>query len=145
MELWELTARESIRDLVARYNANGDSGRFTQVLELFASDASMVLDDGVRTGHDEILTIFVGARETLTAPAARPAHLRHMTATLQIDLLDRMSARSRCYFQVLTPIGLDHWGRYLDEYRVVDGIWKFARRQVTIDGSSPGSVFGTLG
>ena len=37
MELWELVARESIRDLVARYNANGDSGRFDQVLELFAT------------------------------------------------------------------------------------------------------------
>ena len=26
MKSWELLARESIRDLVARYNANGDSG-----------------------------------------------------------------------------------------------------------------------
>ena len=42
MELWELTARESIRDLVARYNANADTGRFDQVLELFAPDAVMV-------------------------------------------------------------------------------------------------------
>jgi hypothetical protein len=30
-----LVARESIRDLVARYNANGDTGRFAQVLDLF--------------------------------------------------------------------------------------------------------------
>ena len=35
----ELRARESIRDLVARYNANGDTGRFDQVVELFAPDA----------------------------------------------------------------------------------------------------------
>ena len=28
MQLWELTARESIRDLVTRYNSNGDAGRF---------------------------------------------------------------------------------------------------------------------
>ena len=28
MELWELFAREGIRDLVARYNSNGDTGRF---------------------------------------------------------------------------------------------------------------------
>ncbi len=39
MEIWELIARESIRDLVARYNANGDSGRFDPMLELFAEDA----------------------------------------------------------------------------------------------------------
>ena len=41
MELWELEARESIRDLVARYNANGDSGRFDPMLELFAEDATL--------------------------------------------------------------------------------------------------------
>ena len=38
MELWQLIARESIRDLVARYNANGDTGRFAQVRELFSPD-----------------------------------------------------------------------------------------------------------
>ena len=43
MELWELVARESIRDLVARYNANGDAGRFDQVWTLFADDAVMEL------------------------------------------------------------------------------------------------------
>ena len=35
MELWEIDAREQIRDLVARYNANGDSGRFAPMLALF--------------------------------------------------------------------------------------------------------------
>src|SRR5579864_7356005 len=38
MEFWELIAREAIRDLVARYNANADTGRFDQVMELFSPD-----------------------------------------------------------------------------------------------------------
>src|SRR3954464_15685043 len=42
MEQWELVAREAIRDLVARYNANGDSGRIDEVIALFAPHA--VLD-----------------------------------------------------------------------------------------------------
>ena len=42
--MWELVARESIRDLVARYNANGDSGRFDQVMALFAPDAVMEIE-----------------------------------------------------------------------------------------------------
>ena len=45
MEPWELIARESVRDLVARYNANGDSGRFDPLLELFAEEAVMELPD----------------------------------------------------------------------------------------------------
>ena len=68
MELWELDARESIRDLVTRYNSNGDTGRFPQVLELFAPDAVMetVTPDGaahVYRGRDDIATIFTGTRE----------------------------------------------------------------------------------
>ena len=49
-------------------------------------------------------------------------------------------ATGRSYYQVLTAIGLDHWGRYIDEYRTVDGTWRFARRRVTVDGRNPESL-----
>ncbi len=145
MELWEVAARESIRDLVARYNANGDSGRFVEVLELFAPDAVMTIDDVVKRGLDEILTIFTGARDGLnlasTPGGTTPNYVRHMTATHQIDLIDHYTANGRCYFQVLTSVGLDHWGRYVDEYRCIDGRWRFATRRVMVDGRSPLSLF----
>jgi SnoaL-like domain len=141
MELWQLEAREAIRDLVARYNANGDSGRFAQVIELFAPDAVMELNDGRQHhGHDEIMTIFTGTRDQVRS-GGTPTHLRHLTATHQIDLIDRATARGRSYYQVLTTVGLDHWGRYIDDYRTVDGVWRFARRRVTVDGRSPDSLF----
>ena len=50
----------------------------------------------------------------------------------------RETATSRCYYQVLTDRGLDHWGRYIDRYRRVDGRWRFAERKVTTDGVIPG-------
>ena len=149
MDLWELVAREEIRDLVARYNANGDTGRFEQVLELFAPDAVMDINDGrTYTGRDEINLIFTGTRERVKEARDRtdydrPAYIRHMTATHQIDLVDEAHAKGRCYFQVLTPGGLDHWGRYVDEYRTVDGRWRFARRTVTTDGRVANSLFGS--
>lgn len=141
MEHWELAARESIRDLVARYNANGDTGRFAQVVELFAPDAVMDVGQGrVYTGQDEILTIFTGARDRGSAAGGEQWYLRHMTATHQIDVIDESHAKGRCYYQVLTAVGLDHWGRYIDEYRVVDGKWRFARRRVTMDGHTAASL-----
>lgn len=141
MEHWELAAREAIRDLVARYNANGDTGRFDQVVELFAPDAVMDTGEGgERVGAEEIRSIFTGARDGASY-GDHPVYLRHMTATLQIDLIDQAAAKSRCYYFVLTAIGLDHWGRYIDEYRTVDGTWRFARRHVTVDGRTPGSLF----
>ena len=140
MELWELVARESIRDVVARYNANGDTGRFEQVLGLFAPDAVMDAGSGVKTGVEEIRTIFEGGRDGADY-GDHPVYLRHCTATLQIDVIDESNAKGRCYYFVITDVGLDHWGRYVDEYRTVDGQWKFARRRVTVDGKNPSSLF----
>ena len=36
--------------------------------------------------------------------------------------------------------GLDHWGRYMDEYEQRGGRWVFTRRKVTTDGRIPSSV-----
>jgi hypothetical protein len=54
--------------------------------------------------------------------------------THQIDFDDQTHARGRCYYQVLMAHGLDHWGRYFDEYGERDGRWLFTNRKVTTDG-----------
>lgn len=152
MEVWELVARESVRDLVARYNANGDAGRFEQVLELFAADAVMEIDGRRYIGHEQIRTIFTDAAQTAVrwlqgggeqstagagpSPAAR--RVQHRTATLQIDVHSETMASSRCYYQVVTSKGLDHWGRYLDTYGVEEGRWRFTCRKELLDGWVPG-------
>ena len=143
MEVWEVVARESIRDLVARYNANGDSGRFDQVLALFGPNATMDVGGTAYEGHEAIRTIFTSARSDLTG-AAGPSYLRHFTATLQIDVLGRTQARSRCYYAVIMEHGLDHWGRYLDEFGILDGAWCFTRRRVLTDGATPGGWAASL-
>jgi 3-phenylpropionate/cinnamic acid dioxygenase small subunit len=151
LELWELIARESIRDLVARYNANGDSGRFEEMLRVFADDASMELvavDGTVRRydGIGEVATIFTDTKATWDASLGSGGsgakaggttprhHIRHFTSTHQIDLVDESHARGRCYFAVLMPHGLDHWGRYVDEYGVRDGRWVITLRRAFSDG-----------
>jgi hypothetical protein len=142
MELWELIARESIRDLVARYNSNGDSGRFSQVLELFAPDAVMDLPDGLYEGIDRISSIFTGTQAVVKsmAPDGGRTYFRHSTSTHQIDLVDESHARGRCYYHVMMPHGIDHWGRYIDDYVKIDDRWLFARRKVTMDGHVPGGM-----
>ena len=148
MELWELVARESIRDLVARYNANGDSGRFEAMMKVFADDAvvELVATDGtVRqfVGVPAIASIFVDTKagwDVDVKPKAANHHVRHGTATLQIDLVDESHARSRCYFFVLMGHGLDHWGRYIDEFERRQDRWLITKRRAVTDGridSSP--------
>lgn len=143
MDLDELIAREAVRDLVARYNANADSGRFDEVIELFAPDAVMEIPGVRHEGRDAIATMFRSVRERVvdSAPEGVRPHLRHFTATLQIDVDDAEHAHSRCYFAVLMPHGLDHWGRYVDDFVRIDGQWRFARRRVDTEGHAVGSVF----
>jgi 3-phenylpropionate/cinnamic acid dioxygenase small subunit len=138
----ELSAREAIRDLVARYNAGADGGRFAEVVQLFAPDAMMELPEETFTGRDEIAALFRRTQRRVVGAGSqdRPQYVRHFTSTLQIDLEAADRARSRCYYQVLMAHGLDHWGRYVDQYRVVDGEWRFAHRTVTVDGRTDGSL-----
>lgn len=139
---FEGAAREGIRDLVARYNSYGDTGRFEQLLELFADDAVMVLRtkgvDGERRheGRSEIEEIFTGVRDGVAVEL-----IRHLTATHLIDVVDADHATGRLYFQVLTERGLDHWGRYADRYVRVDGRWRFGERVVTTDAFADFSPF----
>jgi hypothetical protein len=141
METWEVEARVAITDLVARYNAAGDSARFDRVMELFTDDAVMVIDGTTHAGHDAIRGIFTSAKTRVNSGRSRPAHVRHFTATHQVDFTSETKATGLCYFQVLTPVGLDHWGRYVDDYDRVDGRWRFASRRVDVDGYAKRSLF----
>lgn len=146
MELWELTARESIRDLVARYNANGDSGRFAQMLAVFAADTvlelvSMEGDLQRFEGVEQMASLFTGTKSRWDRAMdgdARRHHVRHLVGTHQIDLQDREHALGRSYFVVLMAHGVDHWGRYLDDYGVRDGQWLITGRRVVTDGRTAG-------
>jgi len=138
MDVSEVIARECIRDLVARYNANGDAGRIDEMMELFAADAVLeVVDSDVYAGRAQIRSLFEGAaRGGAGVPKIR--FLRHHTATLQIDIEGRETARGRCYFVVFTDQGPDHWGRYVDRYIREGERWLFLHRRVHVDARVPG-------
>jgi hypothetical protein len=144
VEVWELIARESIRDLVARYNANGDSGRIDALMQLFSEDATLeIRKSRVYRGASEIRTLFEGAAARPTgvgngAGPSPPAFIRHHTSTHQIDIETPDRASGRCYFAVYTDAGLDHWGRYADQYYRLAGKWIFQSRRVTVEARVPG-------
>jgi ketosteroid isomerase-like protein len=139
MELWELTAREQIRDTIARYNHFGDRGRYEEMVACFAPDGILIVHDEDRyEGRDALRAFFSGVAGT-----ARPGltQLRHCLTNLMIDVHDPDTATTSAYFQVISDIGLDHWGRYRDRLvRAEDG-WLLAERSVRTDGYARGSFF----
>lgn len=139
MEPWELLARECIRDTVARYNHAGDAGRFDTMVECFTADGQLVVvgDGEPHRGHRALRAFFSGVGDA--APGF--THLRHCVTNLLIEIADPSEAVARSYFQVITDIGLDHWGRYHDRFVPVDDRWLLARRSVKTDGYAPRSFF----
>jgi uncharacterized protein (TIGR02246 family) len=131
-------ARDAIRDLVARYNQLGDTGRVDALAQLFSNDAVLETPSDVCRGRDGILALFASVASR-TKSDAKIKRLRHFTATHAIDIDSANEATGICYYQVLTENGLDHWGVYADRYvRGEDGLWLFAARTAGIDGMTPG-------
>ncbi len=140
MEISELLDRERIRQTLARYNIAGDRGRVDELAACFVEDG--VLEVGgawTARGRDEIRR-HTGATAD-TARSQRSASLmRHHLTTQAIELDENDTASAWTYFVVVTEIGLDHAGRYVDRLRRAGNAWQIEHRRVVIEWQSPDSV-----
>lgn len=145
MEVWELVARESIRDCIARYNAHGDAGRMDEMLSVFSPGASIDMDGLVFHGLEAMHGGFMQAGRHFVdharASGARRGDvvLRHFTATTHITVTSRDTASASSYFFVLMAQGLDHWGSYQDEFERSEDEWRISSRRVVMEGRTTGS------
>ena len=117
MEVWELVARESIRDRIARWNSNGDAGRMAEMVKVLAPDVEFSVREGeVMHGRDAVLESLLGVKDgkadRVDAPAPTGRYLppgkrpsiRHFTSNPQIDFESETLARVRTYYQVLSTV-----------------------------------------
>ena len=137
MELWELSARESIRETEAAYSRFVDSGRFDELLALFSEDAQLDIDGEMPlVGRAAIRSYLSRVGEALAKDRTVPL-IRHMTSNLHIAVASPEEARAECYFVAITEEGVDHWGRYRDRLVPFGDRWVFTYRRVRTDGMRP--------
>ena len=134
MELWELAAREAIRELVAAYAHAADTGRFDEVAGLFAADGVLETPDQVAHSGRAAIRAFLGGTGAALASATAVPLIRHHVSNLRITVTGADDATGTAYFLVVTERGPDHWGRYRDRYVRTDEGWRFAHRRVRLDG-----------
>jgi hypothetical protein len=153
MELWELAARERIRDSLALYNWSGDAFRLDDLAAAFCEDGELEVrgQDPLR-GRPAIIAFLGGgadaggdeARRTALKDAAASSGVkrivRHNVANLRFLELTRDQALVSCYFTVVTEIGLDHYGRYRDTFVPVGDEWLIKHRFVSTDWRAPDST-----
>jgi hypothetical protein len=141
MEMWELAAREQIRDTLARYNWAGDAGRLEELAETFCADGVLEIR-GSQTlrGRSEIVTFLGGVTGKVAVSADVKPIVRHNVANVLFTGVTRDQAHVSCYFTVVTHIGLDHIGRYGDTFVPDGGTWLIKHRKVSTDWAAPTST-----
>jgi SnoaL-like domain len=146
----EVGARESIRDLVARYNFYGDRGDLASLGALFSHDGVLEFDMGGPprrgTGPAEITKLLasVAAGWAADADARQGAGwVRHFVATHVIDLVDVGEATGSAYVLVMRSTGLESVGRYQDRYAKEGSVWRFRSRRARRDPWSVAAGAGT--
>lgn len=141
MEMWELLAREHIRDTLARYNWSGDAGRLDKLADTFCADGVLEIRGfAPLNGRSEIVAFLGGVTENVAVNADVKPIVRHNVANLLFDKVTRDRAQVSSYFTVITHIGLDHLGRYRDTV-VPDGdTWRIKHRKVSTDWAAPDSA-----
>lgn len=141
VEIWELVARERIRDTLARYNWSGDAGRLGDLAETFCADGILEIR-GVQAlrGRSAIVTFLGGVTGNIATTVDVQPIVRHNVANVLFTRLAPNQAQVSSYFTVVTHIGLDHVGRYRDTL-VPDGDrWLIKHRKVSTDWAVPNSA-----
>ena len=139
MDASEAVARESIRDVISRYNHAGDRGDLDALAHCFTEDGVLDLEgEDDCEGREAIRERLSGVVSDLAGRSER-AILRHHVSSIRIELTGSGTAIAASYFLVFTEIGLDHWGTYSDQLERADGAWRIAHRKVRVDGATPNS------
>lgn len=154
MEVWELVARERIRDTLARYSWSGDAFRLDELAAAFCEDGELeVRGRAPLRGRPAIVAFLGGGAATGGEDEARRAArraeaeasgvrriVRHLVTNTRFLEVTPERARVASYFSVITEIGLDHHGRYRDELEPVGDEWLIRRRFVSTDWRDPRST-----
>lgn len=153
MELWELVARERIRDSLALYNWSGDAFRLGELVQAFCEDGALEIRGSEPLRGRAAIAQFLGggsepggdeARRAAAKAAAETAGVRrivrHNVTQVRFLELAPQEARVACYFTVFTEIGLDHFGRYRDTFVPVGDGWLIQHRYVATDWRAPEST-----
>jgi hypothetical protein len=138
MEHWELVAREAIRETVAAYAHCADSGRFADFAALFAVDGVLEVRGEAPVQGRVAIRAYLEDVGTQLSDATMIPTIRHHVSNLTIDVMSPIEASGACYFLAVTQHGVDHWGRYRDQYVPEGDHWRFAHRLVRTDGGTPG-------
>jgi hypothetical protein len=145
----EALARASIRVTQNAYHTRAERGRGDEAAALFTEDGVLEFTEETHRGRHSIADALNGvgrtSREAAAPESSSPANatqffLRHHLTTSHVEFVSDSEANGWSYFLVISPIGLDHAGRYIDTYERRGDDWLIASRRVSLDWTAENSV-----
>ena len=130
-DLQRVVAELEIRNLVARYCHHYDQGRADDYCDLFVEDAEFHVPGITAVGRDQI-------REKIAAGIVGASPAQHVTYNTVIKIVSADSAKGWSDFMYVgagSNEGIHVVGRYLDDFVLRNGRWKFQRRLVEFVGT----------
>ncbi len=138
MTMDEMLAREQIRCSIGKYAICGDQLDIEGFASTFTEDGTLEMTTYRHTGRAAI-THWMQNAEPFGEEGRRPTFVRHQITSSHIELESMGVASGRTYFLVLTDVGLDHTGYYVDQFRKDGDQWLIAYRRVRILWRAPDS------
>lgn len=127
----QISAERAVENLMAEYSHLADDGEFAELGRLFA-DGVFVIGGKELSGKE----VEEFSTQTVIFHDGTPG-TRHVTTNIKIEI-EGDKARARSYFTVFQslpdfPLQPVIGGQYRDTFHVVDGQWRFERREVLTD------------
>lgn len=143
MALWEIEAREAVRDTLHRYSQHGDRGESSGLAAQFTLDGVLESKDGgAHRGRTAIASFLASLRiadaGVLGGEADAPLVRHHISNILFLEMSPEKAVVSS-YFLRLHRNWPEHWGRYRDVLVPVDDRWLIEHRFVSVDGQMRGN------
>ncbi|RYE44420.1 MAG: nuclear transport factor 2 family protein [Hyphomicrobiales bacterium] len=136
-----IAAREGIRYTVGIYNQSVDRPAYDNLAAVFTEDGEMIIS-GVTSfkGRQTIIdSLSAGAKKR---GVGQPGNFqRHTLGNSMINVIDSKTARAVHFAQVMTELGFDHAGLYIDDFVKVGDRWLIQTRRANMEWARPESRF----
>jgi SnoaL-like domain len=141
MKLEQMLAREAVRYTIGRYNSAIDRSAYPELANVFTADGVMAFGgQPPLQGREKIIAAMTAGAERRGAFEAKNFQ-RHLLGNSIINVLDATTARSVHYILVITELGVDHSGVYVDDFVKSGERWLISHRAANLEWVRPDSRF----
>jgi hypothetical protein len=138
LEMWELSAREKVRDTIAEYAFAVDRPSLSWITQLFSEDGVLEIVGQDRGVTREGLAQMFRNRAAASTPAPGTPYAKHVVGSIRFIDVQPHRIEVRSYFVRFDRDRAIQWGTYEDVLVAREARWLIQERRVTIEAAAPG-------